>query len=491
MFWLLFLFVSGLKVLLIPSYKSTDFEVHRNWLSITHSLPLSKWYFEDRSEWTLDYPPFFAYFEWLLSQFAVYFDANMLKVENLNYDSRTTVLFQRFSVIITDLVYAFGVKRCLESLGIATKYQKLAGTVSLLFNVGLLFVDHIHFQYNGFLFGILLFSIALILEKKFIKGAFLFAALLNFKHIFIYVAPAFGVFLLKDYVFNKEIREIVVVKFLKLVIAAGTCVALSFGPFIDQFPQVLSRLFPFKRGLTHAYWAPNFWAIYNFIEKVGVSVLKKSSGVSTSSGLVQEFDFKVLPNIPPMVTFLLTGLMMIPCVLKLWKSGTKDSFLRAITICSMTSFMFGWHVHEKAILMTIIPLGLSSLSDFKDAKWFIFLSIVGHYSLFPLLFPIDLVIIKYGLYISYICAINLLYTRVFKGLKLSSFEKLYLCGFAFLTLYEYFIQHVLRLTHRMPFLPLMMCSVYCAFGVLYFYVNYYSEFVFDKRGDGKVKSKRK
>ncbi|XP_075808764.1 dolichyl pyrophosphate Glc1Man9GlcNAc2 alpha-1,3-glucosyltransferase isoform X5 [Microtus pennsylvanicus] len=205
--------VTLFKCLLIPTYHSTDFEVHRNWLAITHSLPISQWYYEATSEWTLDYPPFFAWFEYALSHIAKFFDQEMLNVRNLNYLSSGTLLFQRFSVILADALFVYAVHECCKCIdGKKTSKEliekpKFILSVLLLWNFGLLIVDHIHFQYNGFLSGLMLLSIARIFQKRHMEAAFLFAVLLHFKHIYLYVAPAYGIYLLRSYCFTASKPE--------------------------------------------------------------------------------------------------------------------------------------------------------------------------------------------------------------------------------------------------------------------------------------------
>ncbi|CAH2063274.1 unnamed protein product, partial [Iphiclides podalirius] len=365
------LLLIAIKIIFIPLYHSTDFEVHRNWLAITHNLSTEQWYYEKTSEWTLDYPPLFAWLEYGLSYIAKYFDPEMIKVQNLNYESQLTIIFQRLSVIILDFLYILSAKSCSNLIG----NGKLLVFVLLTTNPGLLMIDHIHFQYNGFLFAFLMFSISNMIQEKHLQAAVLFAVLLNLKHIYLYVAPAYIVYLLRTYCFTVSSTDGVhtawysfsMKNVIKLGITVVSVFVISFGPFIKHLPQVISRLFPFKRGLCHAYWAPNFWALYNFGDKLLHHSFKefgkevKINEASMTGGLVQEYEHAVLPSIRPSTTFILTLLTMIPALVKLWYLGADRmyrsvSFVRCLTICATCSFMFGWHVHEKAILMILIPL---------------------------------------------------------------------------------------------------------------------------------------
>jgi len=127
------------------------------------------------------------------------------------------------------------------------------------------------------MYGLLVLSLVLARkESTTLASGLLFAALLCFKHIYLYLAPAYFVFLGRAYcmsprsIFPLRLKNIKFGNIVKLGIGVVAIFGAALGPFAywDQLLQLKSRLFPFHRGLCHAYWAPNIWALYSFTDRI-------------------------------------------------------------------------------------------------------------------------------------------------------------------------------------------------------------------------------
>jgi len=524
-----------IKFLLIPSYHSTDFEVHRNWLAITYNLPLSRWYFEEEySIWTLDYPPLFAYFEFLLSQFAAACcDRGMLQVSNPNYFNDETLYFQRISVVVCDLILCYSTYKYINANPqIRGSYVKVIALFGfIVFNAGLILVDNVHFQYNGYLLGLLVYCFYLSKIKSFLALAGVFSLLVLSKHLFAPLSLPVGIYLIRSYCYPdakntvEESSKLTdrILRFSHLVVIALSFLLAAFGPFIlasnpsEQLSMIFSRLFPFGRGLVHAYWAPNFWAIYSAADRMLLFVMKFAKNVlgvvastlwttgdilsdrqqmSLTTGLVGDVAMSVLPNINAPVALALVVLAMFPALLRLWSNPNHSLFLRAVVNCTLCMFVFGYHVHEKAILVTLIPLSLISFDSSLAASLFLQTSVVGIFSLFPLFTGLAELPIKSTALISYTMVVKTFLCSDNGGpidIKSYYITKLFpvtlyiLCSiFAYSEILfpalSYirtaipflWIQHKILLLERFQFLPLMLVSVTCAISTLGSWIMSYS-----------------
>ncbi len=154
-------------------------------------------------------------------------------------------------------------------------------------------------------------------------------------------------------------------------------------------------------------------------------------------------------------------------------------------MCGFSSYMFGWHVHEKAILLITLPLTPLAMITKSDAKIFNIVSAVGYFSLFPLLYKEAETLTKILLLLIY-CVYS------FKSLEihhkigsqynfedkslirlplLNKLESIYLIGLIALQLF-YSMSDMFQIIRRYPFMPLMFISIYCSFGLIYCFIHF-------------------
>ena len=298
-----FVLLSSIKWLLLPTYRSTDFDVHRLWLAITHHLPLSEWYFNDvngTTVHTLDYPPLFAFFESGLSNNYItstllengWLDRRCLELlpDVDNSPSDQCVRFQRGTVILSDVVLFIGAYLATKSM--STLGEEGCGRAPyftfllIVTNPGLILLDHVHFQYNGMMLGLLLISIAIMVrgashrtennillqndQRWELLSAGCFGMLLAMKHLYLILAPLYFFYLLRRHCFVVEMKGkgySISFSLKRLVVLAIVTLVCFLGPFIPflmqndpvgQMQQIMKRLFPFGRGVSRYITCSSF-----------------------------------------------------------------------------------------------------------------------------------------------------------------------------------------------------------------------------------------
>lgn len=104
-----------------------------------------------------------------------------------------------------------------------------AKTVVLCFgSIALLLVDHVHFQYNGMLLGVLIASIAAHTHGQVLVGGVLFAVLLNLKHLYLVIAPVQFIFILRAWVWGRGWPA----RLAKMAVAVLLVLAASLAPIM-------------------------------------------------------------------------------------------------------------------------------------------------------------------------------------------------------------------------------------------------------------------
>ncbi|CAO3675849.1 unnamed protein product [Rhizopus stolonifer] len=268
----------------------------------------------------------------------------------------------RSTVIVSEvLIYIPAVFMFCQTLyGASNTYvKKYTATVLILLQPALLIIDHGHFQFNNVMLGLTLLAINCFLNRHYATGAVFFCTALGFKQMSLYYAPAVFAFLLgRCFTENRGF-----LLFFKLGVAVITTFGLLFSPWLnnlDDIQQVIHRIFPVARGLYEDKVA-NVWCAVNVVIKLR-ELLSIESTVRLS--------------------LLTTLALVIPIAIHLGRQPSRTRFLYALINSSLAFYLFSFQVHEKSILLPLLPATLLVMEEPTVTTLFVNTAM---FSMFPLL----------------------------------------------------------------------------------------------------------
>jgi alpha-1,3-glucosyltransferase len=254
-----------------------------------------------------------------------------------------------------------------------------------LLTPGFLLIDHGHFQYNNVMLGFTLWSLAMFARRKFALSVAFLMLSISFKQMNIYSIPAFGAALLGIGMSNGTVGSTLVC-YMKWGLSAVMALMACFAPFLESkelISLVFTRLFPVNRGLFEEKVA-NFWCT--------LSILTKFHRKHANEQLFKFCLASVAISLSPMVFGLIyRGSRNRLCITK---------FLYSLSYVCLSMFLFSYHVHEKQILIPLLPI----VFLLSEAPWFVYLfTLWSSFSLYPLILKDHLQIAYFSLMLAWHC----------------------------------------------------------------------------------------
>ncbi|KAH9841629.1 glycosyltransferase family 57 protein [Rhodofomes roseus] len=396
-----------------------DYEAQRHWMELTIHLPMREWYKYDLQYWGLDYPPLTAYVSWACGLVGSWINASWFALDaSRGIESPESKAYMRTTVLVFDsLVYLPALFLFVRTwhANRSARTQEVA-LLTLLLQPTLLLVDFGHFQYNSVMLGLTLFAMVCFARGHDLLGAVSFVLSLGFKQMALYYAPAIGSYLLGKCLYLGMVQG--PRHFVRLAVVTAASMLILFLPFLPPFAPLsaildpITRIFPFNRGLFEDKVA-NFWC---------------------ASDVILKWRRRLSPKTLVRIATGLTALGFLPGAAGLVYSGwrvrlqtRKDDDARAGAVAarepaptmpllpyalltsSLSFFLFSFQVHEKTILLPLLPLTLllsGVTSNETSETWEIgmLVSNVALFSMWPLLK-------RDGLGVSYI-AMTVLWNRI-------------------------------------------------------------------------------
>lgn len=384
-----------------------DFEAQRHWMELTINLPIKEWYFYDLEYWGLDYPPLTAFHSWFFGKIGSSINSNWFQFfESRGLESNDLKNFMRFSSLISELViYIPALLQFISIMGKKLNLGRMDQTLIsaiIISQPSLILIDHGHFQYNSVMLGLFLLSLIDLIKGNLILASIWFILSILFKQMALYYAPFIFFYILSKLFTPKFSRKqslfttLTTFNIPKLILIGITIIItiiVILLPFIitpilnneisiipSLLQQIITRMFPFQRGLFEDKVA-NFWCTSNLIIKYNkiftAFQLQKLSLVLT-----------ILSILPPCLMIFIKNLKRVvapPQLIIYGFSATAWGF-----------FLFSFQVHEKTVLVPLIPSTLLYILNDRDTLSIIqWINNIATFSLFPLLKKDDLAL-QYG-----------------------------------------------------------------------------------------------